>query len=55
MHNHPSGDPTPSRDDVAMTKELVAAAELLDVDIPDHVVIRSGGRIVSLRGEGLID
>ena len=53
-HNHPSGDPTPSREDVAMTKELVAGGKLLDVDVLDHVVIGSGGRVVSLRGEGLM-
>ena len=55
VHNHPSGDPTPSRDDVAMTKELVAGGKLLDIEVLDHVVIGSGGRLVSLRGEGLMD
>ena len=54
VHNHPSGDPTPSRDDIAMTKELIAGGKLLDIDVLDHIVIGSGGRVVSLRGEGLI-
>ena len=54
VHNHPSGDPTPSRDDVRMTRDLMAAGRLLDIDVLDHVVIGSGGRHVSLRGEGLL-
>lgn len=38
-HNHPSGDPTPSRDDREITKELHAAGELLDIQMLDHVII----------------
>lgn len=49
-HNHPSGDPTPSRDDIAFTQELVQAGRLMDVEVIDHVVIGQGpGRWVSLR------
>ncbi len=54
VHNHPSGDPTPSKDDVQMTKELVLAGRLLDIEILDHVVVGAGGRHVSLREEGLL-
>ena len=54
VHNHPSGDPTPSQDDVRMTRDLIVAGELLDVDVLDHVVI-GAGKHVSLRGEGLLD
>ena len=54
VHNHPSGDPTPSPDDVAMTKELVRAGQLLDIDVLDHIVIGDRGRVASLRGEGLL-
>jgi|GEM_PF-495368 len=43
MHNHPSGDPTPSDADVAMTERLEAAAELLGIRICDHMVIASSG------------
>ncbi len=43
VHNHPSGDPTPSPDDIAMTKQAVAAGELLDVEVVDHIVIAHGG------------
>ena len=52
-HNHPSKDPTPSPADVAVTKDLVKAAKLLDIDLLDHVVI--GGRsFVSLKERGLM-
>lgn len=48
VHNHPSGDPTPSPEDVAVTRQLVEAGKLLDVDVLDHLVIGQG-RWVSLR------
>jgi DNA repair protein RadC len=47
-HNHPSGDPSPSPDDVRVTEEIVEAGKLLSVDVLDHVVI-GRGRWVSLR------
>ena len=52
-HNHPSGDPTPSADDTALTRKLVAAADLLGIQIVDHVVI-GGDRAVSLKEDGLM-
>ncbi len=48
VHNHPSGDPTPSGADVALTRELVAGGELLGIDVLDHLVIGQG-RHASLR------
>src|SRR5919202_1608419 len=51
-HNHPSGDPTPSAEDVAVTREIVEAGKLLGVDVLDHLVIGQG-RWVSLRERGL--
>lgn len=51
-HNHPSGDPTPSPDDVAVTRAIVQAGKLLDVDVLDHIVIGQG-RWVSLKEKGL--
>ena len=48
VHNHPSGDPPPSREDVSVTEDLVEAGKLLSVDVLDHVVIGSGGRFVSM-------
>lgn len=52
-HNHPSGDLTPSRDDISTTKRLVEAGQLLGVDLLDHV-IQGGGRYLSFREQGLI-
>ena len=52
VHNHPSGDPTPSPDDVAVTRELVKAGEMLDVKVLDHIVIGQG-RHVSMKERGL--
>jgi DNA repair protein RadC len=48
VHNHPSGDPSPSPEDVDITRELVSAGKLLSIDLLDHVVIGSGGRYVSM-------
>ena len=53
VHNHPSGDPTPSSEDVAITRELVDAGELLGVEVLDHLVIGNGNRYVSLKEKGL--
>lgn len=52
VHNHPSGDPEPSPDDIHLTAEAIAAGRLLDVAVLDHVVIAAGGW-VSLRDRGL--
>jgi len=52
VHNHPSGDPTPSPDDVALTRAVVQAGKLLDVEVLDHLVI-GRGRFVSLKERGL--
>ena len=53
VHNHPSGDPTPSQEDVGITQQLAAAGKLLGVELLDHVVIGNGGRFVSLNEQGL--
>ena len=52
IHNHPSGDPTPSPDDVAVTRELIKAGELMGVKVLDHIVI-GHGRHVSMKERGL--
>ena len=39
FHNHPSGDPTPSPDDVAATRRLVAAGSLIGIDVVDHLIL----------------
>jgi DNA repair protein RadC len=53
VHNHPSGDPTPSKADIAVTRDIVAAARPLGVSVHDHLII-GRGRHASLRDLGLI-
>ena len=50
-HNHPSGDPSPSPDDMALTRRLVDSGKLIGVDVLDHIVI-GDGRYVSFREQG---
>jgi DNA repair protein RadC len=52
VHNHPSGDPSPSSQDGILTRQLYDAAKLMHIDLEDHVVI-GGGRFASLRRLGL--
>jgi DNA repair protein RadC len=52
-HNHPSGDPSPSPEDVMVTKQIVEAAKLFDIECLDHIVIGKGGKFVSLKERGL--
>ncbi len=53
VHNHPSGDPTPSADDRSITKQLVDAGKILDILVYDHVII-GGSRYVSFAEAGLL-
>jgi DNA repair protein RadC len=54
-HNHPSGDPTPSREDIALTRQLAEGARLLGLRVHDHVIIGNGtGGFVSLAQRGLL-
>jgi DNA repair protein RadC len=52
VHNHPSGSPEPSPEDISLTRALVQAGKLLDVDVIDHIIIGQG-RFVSLKERGL--
>jgi DNA repair protein RadC len=52
VHNHPSGDPSPSSEDVAVTKQIVEAGTVLEIEVLDHLVI-GHGRFVSMRERGL--
>ena len=55
IHNHPSGDPSPSREDLRLTRQLVDAAQLVDLKIHDHVIIGNGsGAWVLLATRGLM-
>ena len=53
VHNHPSGDPTPSREDIAMTRAIAEAAATVSVAVHDHVIV-GNGRWTSFRQEGLL-
>ena len=53
VHNHPTGDPTPSPEDVSITQDLAAAGKLLGIHLMDHLVI-GGNRFVSLKERGMM-
>ena len=53
VHNHPSGDPAPSREDKAITKRLAEAGKILGIEVFDHIIV-GDGRYVSLKEEGVI-
>ncbi len=52
VHNHPSGDPAPSPEDINLTRSVVQAGKLLDIELLDHLVI-GRGRFISLKERGL--
>lgn len=53
VHNHPSGDPEPSEEDLAITKRLVGCGELLGIQVLDHVIVAGRG-VVSFRSRRLL-
>jgi len=53
VHNHPSGDPTPSKEDIKITKQLIEAGKILDIPVLDHIII-GDGRYTSLKEQGLM-
>ena len=53
-HNHPSGDPQPSKEDRAITHRLAEAGKLLGINVVDHIIIGSAGRYFSFADEGLL-
>ena len=53
MHNHPSGDPTPSREDITVTERLVKAGEIIGVQVLDHIIIGRPG-YTSLKEKGYL-
>ncbi len=53
LHNHPSGNPTPSRDDIEMTAMIEDAAAVLGLGVRDHIIVGTG-RWFSFRKEGLL-
>ena len=53
-HNHPSGDPEPSAEDIALARRLVSAGQLLGIEVLDHLILGESGRFVSLRERGVL-
>jgi DNA repair protein RadC len=53
VHNHPSGDPTPSQADISMTEQVAEAAQVLGITLHDHLII-GRSREVSFRAEGYL-
>jgi len=53
VHNHPSGDPAPSRQDIAITRDIVEAGKRLGVSVHDHIIIAASGHS-SMRAQGLL-
>lgn len=54
IHNHPSGDPTPSPDDLAVTQRVRDAGEVIGVELLDHIIVGHGGRFASIREMGRV-
>lgn len=54
LHNHPSGQPTPSPEDISLTARLCAAADILGIDLLDHLIVGDAGRYYSFREAGAL-
>ena len=54
FHNHPSGDPEPSNEDLSITKRIKEAGELMGIELLDHIIIGSEDRYYSLKEQGLV-
>lgn len=53
IHNHPSGNPNPSKEDIKITRQLIDAGKIIDIKILDHIII-AGEKFTSLRAEGIL-
>jgi DNA repair protein RadC len=53
-HNHPSGDPSPSREDVELTHRLTKAGEILGIALVDHIIVTPNGTWISMKEKGLL-
>lgn len=54
LHNHPSGDPTPSNEDINITKRLKEAGKLIGIELLDHIIIGSENKFCSLKEKGVL-
>lgn len=55
FHNHPSGDPTPSREDIEVTRRLVEGGKILGIEVLDHIIEGFDGRYVSMKEKGYVN
>ena len=55
VHNHPSGDCTPSKEDVVVTDRILKCAELLGIGLLDHIIIGGAGKYYSFRDQGVLE
>ena len=53
LHNHPSGDPSPSREDIAVTDRLVQAGKMMDIPVLDHIIL-GDHKYISLKEKGMV-
>ena len=53
-HNHPSGDPSPSREDIAVTQRLVKAGKVMDIPVLDHIIL-GNNRFISLKEKNMMN
>lgn len=53
IHNHPSGDPSPSREDISVTERLVKTGKVMDIPVLDHIIL-GDGRFVSMKEKGML-
>ena len=54
VHNHPSGDPEPSDDDIALTKRLVEVGKIIDIEVLDHIIVGGEDSYVSMKSRGIL-
>ncbi len=53
LHNHPSGDPAPSREDISITRRIIEAGDIIGIKLLDHIII-GDGNYISLKERGII-
>jgi DNA repair protein RadC len=54
LHNHPSGDPAPSKDDIEVTKKLKQAGDIMGIALMDHIMVGTNGTYVSMKAKGVL-
>jgi DNA repair protein RadC len=54
IHNHPSGDPSPSKEDICVTRKLIQTGAIMDIPVLDHIII-GDNKYISLKEKGMIE